>query len=232
MPAATAHRRAATMPIYRLARRAQASSQFDFPPRLNPITRATFERLAEAESAAHRRGDQGVAGRHHRSPQRSRRCRPTRTTTRRCAPPASRRCLRPATAENALAADRARHRELPHPARRADRRHRRYRSLARSATRRSTSRRKGRADDELALAAAPGGDAGGIAACHGAVAGRAGAGHHVGRLHRQSLAAQCRHPSLRVSGLFSDQGRKGCTAATSASRRKMSIPARCFFIGW
>ncbi len=39
-------------PIYRLADALRAIAQFDFPPRLNPVTRAFFERAAAAESPA------------------------------------------------------------------------------------------------------------------------------------------------------------------------------------
>ena len=45
---------------------------------------------------------QGAAGRHDRSRRARAADRPTRPTTRRCAPPASPRCWRPATRENAL----------------------------------------------------------------------------------------------------------------------------------
>jgi acetylornithine deacetylase/succinyl-diaminopimelate desuccinylase-like protein len=39
-------------PIYRLADALRRLAQFDFPPRLNPVTRAFFERLAAAETPA------------------------------------------------------------------------------------------------------------------------------------------------------------------------------------
>ena len=39
-------------PIYRLAEALRALAQFEFPPRLNPVTRAFFERMAAAETGA------------------------------------------------------------------------------------------------------------------------------------------------------------------------------------
>ena len=82
-------------PIYRLSAALTKLAQFDFPPRLNPVTRANFERLAETEAPPMAAAIKALlAG--STDPPRSRRSRPIRPTTRRCAPPASPRCSRPA----------------------------------------------------------------------------------------------------------------------------------------
>ena len=60
-------------PIYRLADALRRLGQFDFPPRLNPVTRAFFERMAATETPGDRRCDQGAARRPHRCRRRWRR---------------------------------------------------------------------------------------------------------------------------------------------------------------
>ena len=54
-------------PIYRLSAALTKLAQFDFPPRLNQVTRGNFERLAETETPRDGRRDQGAARRLDRS---------------------------------------------------------------------------------------------------------------------------------------------------------------------
>ena len=82
-------------PIYRLSAALAKLAQFDFPPRLNQVTRGNFERLAETEAPPMAAAIKALlAG--STDPRRWRRCRPIPPTTRRCAPPASPRCWKPA----------------------------------------------------------------------------------------------------------------------------------------
>ena len=81
-------------PIYRLAAALVKLSQFDFPAAAECRDARQFPAAGRDRSAADGRGDQGAAVRLNRCRRRSHRCRPIRTTMRRCAPPASPRCWR------------------------------------------------------------------------------------------------------------------------------------------
>ncbi len=182
-------------PIYRLSAALTKLAQFDFPPRLNAVTRANFSRLAETEAPAMAAAIKSLlAG---------------STDAQALAPLSEQSDLQRADAHHLrchaagcrhgrerAAAARARHRELPHPARRAGRGHRKN-------PRRRDRRRQGhhhaqrQANGEPALAAASRGDDGNHPARRRAVAGRADPAGHGGGLHRQPLAARRRHSGLR-----------------------------------
>ena len=94
-------------PIYRLSAALTKLAQFDFPPRLNQVTRTNFEKLAETEAPPMAAAIKALlAG--STDPSRWRRSRPTRPTTRRCAPPASPRCSKPARSRTRCRRPRAR----------------------------------------------------------------------------------------------------------------------------
>ena len=181
-------------PIYRLSAALTKLSQFDFPPRLNSVTRANFARLAETETptiaAAIKSLLAGSTDPQALAPLSNN---PTYNAQMRTTCVAT--LLQAGQVENALpqvARATVNCRILPDEP---------VEDTARILTQ-GHRRREGRhhaqrpADGEPALAAASRGDADGVAARRRDLAGSADPADHGRRLHRQSLAARARHPGL------------------------------------
>ena len=121
--------------IYRLSAALTKLAQFDFPPRLNAVTRANFERLAETEAPPMAAAIKALlAG--STDPAALAPLSANRNLQRADAHHLRRDAARSRHGGERAAADRARHRELPHPAGRAGARRPRTSSRASSPTRR------------------------------------------------------------------------------------------------